>query len=122
MSKKETKNLSKTPTKKQHNYASHNKKIAKLRSDEWQKNLSIGRFKAMSNPSKLRQARLNKGMNQQKLITSTPINSISSYSRIEKGIQSISKDLAKTLATRVGCSIGDIFTMHKDKKSFIAKF
>lgn len=125
MSKKEPKKaakLAKTSTKKQHNYAAHNKKVASLRSKSWQKNLSEGRFKVMLNPSKIRSMRLLRKMNQDTMIQGTPIKSISSYSRIEKAMQPVSKELAQILATRLKVNIGDIFTTHKDKKLLIAKF
>lgn len=122
MSKKEKINPTKSSTKKQYSYAAHNKKIAKMRSEEWQKKLSEGRFKTMTNPSKLRSARIARGMNQLSLIRGTDIKSISSYSRVEKAMQPVSKELANILANRLKKNIGDIFIMHKDKKSFIAKF
>lgn len=85
-------------------FNSHNKKVAKKRSPEWQKKLIEGKHRAKFSPTKLREIRLKKGLSQKEMLEGTNVRSLSTYGQIEMANVNVKKERAEQIAKKLGIS------------------
>jgi DNA-binding XRE family transcriptional regulator len=99
------------------------KKIALSRekNKNWKKNLAKGKLKAALNPSVIRLARLQKGLDQG--IVSKKIGvSASTFGSIELGKRLVKKDTANLIAKVLGKSLDSLFASSEVPNKFVAAF
>lgn len=111
---KSSQNISKSKSLSWHN------KIAKNRGSKWQKSLIEGKRNAMLKPSILRIARLERGFQQEDMISKLSL-SRSSYCAIERGRQPVKIETAKLISSKVNRPMSELFKRHeKHDDKFIA--
>lgn len=94
-----------------------NKKVAKSRGARWHKNMLEGRIKAELHPSKLRMARLSKGLMQNDVAKVLGLTR-PTYAAVEKGSRGIKANMLKKIEKYFGRT--GLFTM-MDGKFFAAQ-
>lgn len=91
-------------------------KIAQSRGQSWLKSVVEGKRDAILNPSLLRIARLEKGLDQADIAKSLKISN-SSYCAIERGHQAVKAPLAKEISDKVGKIPVSLFEKHPTLKN-----
>jgi len=85
-----------------------NKKVAKVRGEQWRKKLIQGKKDALVAPTKLKIARANRGVSQRQLASIIDV-SLATYGGIERGKRSLSQKAASSIATHLKMSQTKLF-------------
>lgn len=97
-----------------------NSKIVKSRGDSWKRKLSEGRLDAEMNPTKLKVARVSKGMSQEEAAKRFKLSN-STYGGIERGLRLLSKARAEVISKNFGKPMKALFDLKTDAKYIAIK-
>jgi transcriptional regulator with XRE-family HTH domain len=102
--------------KRKFDYGKHNKKIAKLRGENWQKALVKAKFDAVQKPSLMKLRRVKMGLSQKNLLSNCPaIGSITALRKIENAEHKASYDKAFQISKALKCKLSELFVLKGNK-------
>ncbi len=96
-----------------------NAKVAKKRGSAWRSKLISGRLDAAINPTRLRLARIKKGVSQAEVAKTLGVPT-STYGSIERGHLTVAKKKAVKIAIILKKAMTDLFN-YKEKDVLVAK-
>ena len=101
-----------------------NKKVAENRSETWRKNMQLGKFDSIMNPTKkteLRRERLRWGFSQTTIGLAIGV-STASFAEIEKGMRPVREDRAKIISEKLKKPLPELFKPFNNKRGSKRKF
>ena len=97
-----------------------NDKIIQNRGSDWKKKLSAGKLDSQMNPTKLKIARVAKGLSQEEAAKRFSLSN-STYGSIERGLRLLSKPRAELIAKNFGKPLKALFDLKTEKKYIATK-
>lgn len=99
-----------------------NQKVAQNRGKDWKKKLLTGRLQAQTNPTRLKLARVKKGLSQGSVAKEIGVT-YATYGAIENAHRPVSEERAKKIAQQLGVSFSGAFLekIVKGDLKYIAK-
>lgn len=99
-----------------------NQKVAQNRGKDWKKKLLTGRLEAQKNPTKLKLARVKRGLSQGIVAQEIGVT-YATYGAIENAHRPVTEERAKRIAQQLGVSFSNAFAekLVKGEPKYIAK-